>query len=146
MPSIVALIAFVFAALVLGFLFSRVLAEAEARGHLLTQAKEHLLIVRGDTVYYNNHHVEGVGYYHAARGRWFEHPWNEFREAQGYYWYGDWHPEPAPPGTVRSIPEKGEASRVNALWCALDPERQDLYQQAVKRFGFGIAEGRREGR
>jgi hypothetical protein len=110
------------------------------------KAQDAICIVQADTFYQNNHHVEGVGYYHAGGHRWFEHPWNEFREGLGYYWYGTWHTEPAPQGCVSSKPEPKEASRVNSMWCAQNPERQKRYVKAVRLFGFGLAEGRREGR
>ena len=51
--------------------------------------------------YPNNHHVMGVGYYHAASQRWFPYPWNEYREGQGYYWNETWNATP----DQRMVPE-----------------------------------------
>jgi hypothetical protein len=109
------------------------------------RAQQAVTIVWSDVSYPNNHFVDGAGYYHAAYHRWFPHPWNEFREGQGYYWNGDWHLDPDQTFANDSRPGTEEIQRVNALWCASNPSRHRAYLKAVKRFGFGISEGRREG-
>jgi hypothetical protein len=99
-------------------------------------------LVKPNTYYLNNHLLEGIGYYHAVYKCWFPHPWNEFREGQGYYWNGRWNFDPDSSEAAKSMPGFEEIGRVNALWCSLDPERHRIYLHAVKRFGPGLASGR----
>jgi hypothetical protein len=102
-------------------------------------------IVRYDGCYPNNHHVLGVGYYHAAGGSWHVHPWNEFREGMGYFWDGEWHAEPDIRQVAASVPKPGEIDRVNSVWRAAGPGRAEKFWSDVDRFGFGTAIGRRHG-
>ena len=99
-------------------------------------------IVNGGVDYPNNHHVLGVGYYHAASRQWFANPWNEFREQQGYYWNGCWHPEPDQRTITRSMPNETEVTRVNHLWREADPDAMQRFWANVERFGFGRAVNR----
>ena len=104
-----------------------------------------LSIVQAGAEYPNNHHVLGVGYYHAAARRWFPHPWNEFRETQGYYWDGTWHPAPDQRTVLKSAPPEGEIFRVNQEWRSADPDRMQRFWSTVERQGFGTALRRSEG-
>ena len=101
--------------------------------------------MREGAEYPNNHHVFGVGYYHAAGGQWHAHPWNEFRDGQGYYWDGGWHRAPDQRQVLTSVPEPGEIERVNRVWRLAGPARTAEFWSEVDRFGFGIAIGRRQG-
>lgn len=95
--------------------------------------------------YPNNHHVMGVGYYHAAHQRWHATPWNEFREGQGYYWDGEWHETPDDRQIPESTPGAAELHRVNEAWRRAGPQRVSEFWKDVERFGFGTAIGRRTG-
>ena len=92
--------------------------------------------------YRNNHHVLGVGYYHATHQCWHPYPWNEFREAQGFYWDGAWHTEPDERQVPSSVPHLAEIQRVNRLW-RMDGREASGFWEDVDRFGFGTAIGRR---
>lgn len=102
-------------------------------------------VVQAGVEYPNNHHVMGVGYYHAASGMWFSHPWNEYREDQGYYWDGGWHAEPDQRMVLKSLPVQVEVERVNREWRKADPDRMRRFWQVVEREGFGTAIRRSEG-
>ncbi|MCW0220419.1 MAG: hypothetical protein OJI67_18980 [Prosthecobacter sp.] len=104
-----------------------------------------LVIVSSDVEYPNNHHVLGVGYYHASVGRWFVHPWNEFREEDGYFWEGKWHSSPDQRMTLRSKPSQSEVERVNTTWRKNDPDKMATFWGRVERSGFGSAVARQEG-
>src|SRR6267154_3504591 len=73
--------------------------------------------------YPNNHHVLGVGYYHAAAQQWFPYPWNEYREDRGYYWNGMWNTTPDQKMVLKSTPPMSEVERVNREWRKADPDR-----------------------
>jgi len=95
--------------------------------------------------YPNNHHVLGVGYYHAASQRWFPQPWNEYREGRGYYWNGMWNTTPDQRMVLKSTPSVAEVERVNAEWRKADPERARRFWDSVEHEGFGTAIRRSEG-
>lgn len=95
--------------------------------------------------YPNNHHVLGVGYYHAASQMWYPHPWNEYREDRGYYWNGDWNRTPDQRMVAKSTPPVSEVDRVNTEWRRADPARTMRFWAAVEREGFGTAIRRSEG-
>lgn len=97
-------------------------------------------IVFKDLKYPNNHHVPGVGYYHAEHRRWFPLPWNELREAKGYYHGGAWHSEPAsPPDPGMTFPDPEHVLDVNLQWRRANPEKMDRILDDVERRGFGQA-------
>ncbi len=102
-------------------------------------------VVREGTDYPNNHHVLGVGYYHAAGRCWHVFPWNEFRDGQGYYWDGEWHTVPDQRQVLTSVPEPEEIERVNRAWRSAGPSASAQFWSDVDRFGFGTAIGRRHG-
>jgi hypothetical protein len=95
--------------------------------------------------YPNNHHVFGVGYYHATSQLWFPHPWNEYREGRGYFWGGIWNPVPDQRMVAKSIPLASEVERVNQAWRKADPDRTRQFWVAVEQEGFGTAIRRSEG-
>jgi hypothetical protein len=95
--------------------------------------------------YPNNHHVMGVGYYHAASQKWFPHPWNEYREGRGYYWDGLWNATPDQRMVPKSTPPVNEVDRVNQEWRIADPDRSRLFWETVEHEGFGTAIRRSEG-
>jgi hypothetical protein len=102
-------------------------------------------VVNPDVEYPNNHHVLGVGYYHAASQRWFPHPWNEYREDLGYYWNGFWHATPDQGIVLKSTPPASEIERVNQEWRNADPDASRRFWDSVEREGFGTAIRRTEG-
>ncbi len=107
--------------------------------------REATVVVKEGLEYPNNHHVLGVGYYHAASGAWHPFAWNEFREAKGYFWDGKWHPEPDPRQVPPSIPHPSEVDRVNKEWRHADAHNASEFWSDVERGGFGYALGRTKG-
>src|SRR5215831_13826335 len=95
--------------------------------------------------YPNNHHVLGVGYYHAASQKWFPHPWNEYQEDRGYYWEGAWNKIPDHRIVQKSMPTGFEVERVNNEWRKADPDRMSRFWNHVELEGFGTAVRRSEG-
>src|SRR6266446_4027885 len=95
--------------------------------------------VKPGVEYPNNHHVMGVGYYHAASQRWFPNPWNEYREDRGYYWNGTWNTTPDQRMVLKSSPALNEVERVNHEWRKADPDRTRQFWETVEREGFGTA-------
>ena len=95
--------------------------------------------------YPNNHHVMGVGYYHAASETWFPYPWNEYREGRGYYWNGSWNTTPNRRMVLKSTPPVSEVQRVNQEWRMADPDRTRQFWETVEHEGFGTAIRRSEG-
>src|ERR1044071_6753606 len=90
--------------------------------NILRQRKFAIMtIVSAGVEYPNNHHVMGVGYYHAAGLRWYPYPWNEYREDRGYYWDGAWHATPDQRMVPTSAPSTSEVDRVNQEWRNADP-------------------------
>ena len=102
-------------------------------------------VVKQGVDYPNNHHVMGVGYYHAASQRWFPHPWNEYREDRGYYWNGTWNTAPDERMVLKSQPDLNEVQRVNQEWRSADPDRARKFWETVEHEGFGTAIRRSEG-
>ena len=97
------------------------------------------VIVLPDVRYPDNHHVPGVGYYHAAFGRWYPLPWNEFREGKGFYYGGEWHADPAPATPEMTVPDAEHIHEVNLRWRQACPEKMGGIWDDVERNGFGQA-------
>jgi hypothetical protein len=106
---------------------------------------DRMTVVNPGIEYPNNHHVIGVGYYHAASEKWFPHPWNEFREGRGYYWNGNWNLAPDQRMILNSTPPLIEVERVNKEWRKADPDRMARFWETVEHEGFGTAIRRSEG-
>lgn len=102
-------------------------------------------IVEPGVEYPNNYHVLGVGYFHAASGVWYPHPWNEYREDRGYFWDGLWHRTPDQRMIAKSLPSIPEVNRVNQVWREADPEQARRFWSTVEHEGFGTAIRRSEG-
>ena len=102
-------------------------------------------VVNPGVEYPNNHHVMGVGYYHAASERWFPYPWNEYREGRGYYWNGVWNAMADQRMVSKSTPSASEVERVNQEWRKADPDCARRFWETVEREGFGTAIRRSEG-
>jgi hypothetical protein len=102
-------------------------------------------VVNPGVEYPNNHHVMGVGYYHAASQRWFPQPWNEYREGRGYYWNGAWNTTPDQRMVPKSTPPATEVERVNQEWRKAGPDRTRQFWETVEHEGFGTAIRRSEG-
>ena len=102
-------------------------------------------VVYPEVEYPNNHHVMGVGYYHAAAQRWFPYPWNEYREGRGYYWNGTWNATPDQGIVLKSTPPASVVERVNEEWRRADPDRAERFWETVEHEGFGTAIRRSEG-
>ena len=54
--------------------------------------------------YTNNHHVHGVGYYHAPYRSWFPYPYNHYIPGRGYFHGGNWSGDPHASATTASQP------------------------------------------
>jgi len=128
-----------FAVIILVVLFG-LFTESQRRRKLASMS-----VVKPGVEYPNNHHVLGVGYYHAASQLWFPHPWNEFREDRGYYWNGVWNRMPDQRMVSKSVPLTSEVERVNQEWRKADPDRARRFWAAVEQEGFGTAIRRSEG-
>lgn len=107
--------------------------------------REATLVVKEGVEYPNNHHVLGVGYYHATCRLWHHFPWNEFREGSGYFWDGAWHPEPDTRNVLSSVPHAAEVARVNKEWRLADAHNAGNFWKDVEQGGFGYALGRTKG-
>jgi hypothetical protein len=130
---------FFFGAILLVFVL---LSYAEAKRRKKFQSQ---FAVREGVEYPNNHHVLGVGFYHAASAKWFPHAWNEFQEGRGYYWDGTWYRVPDQRMVTKSMPSKAEVDRVNNEWRKADPDRTSKFWMQVEQEGFGTAIRRSEG-
>jgi hypothetical protein len=104
-----------------------------------------MTVVNPGVEYPNNHHVMGVGYYHAASQKWFPNPWNEYREGRGYYWNGIWNTTPDQRMVLKSTPSTSEVERVNQEWRNADPDLSRRFWDTVEHQGFGTAIRRSEG-
>lgn len=104
-----------------------------------------MTVVNPGVEYPNNHHVMGVGYYHAASQQWFPHPWNEYREGRGYFWNGIWNTTPDQRMVLISTPSTSEVERVNQEWRKADPDVSRRFWDTVEHQGFGTAIRRSEG-
>jgi hypothetical protein len=104
-----------------------------------------MAVVNPGGEYPNNHHVMGVGYYHAASQKWFPHPWNEYREGRGYFWNGIWNMTPDQRTVLKSTPLTSEVERVNQEWRNSDPDVSRRFWDTVEHQGFGTAIRRSEG-
>ena len=104
-----------------------------------------MTIVSPGVEYPTNHHIMGVGYYHAGVNKWSPHPWNEYREDRGYYWEGAWHTTPDQRILLKSVPSTSEVDRVNQEWRNADPDRSRQFWNTVEYQGFGTAIRRSEG-
>ena len=111
------------------------------RGHKYDKVN----VVNPGVEYPNNHHVMGVGYYHAASQTWYPQPWNEYREGRGYYWNGTWNATPDQRMVPKSTPPASEVERVNVAWRRADPDATGKFWETVEREGFGTAIRRSEG-
>jgi hypothetical protein len=104
-----------------------------------------MIVVNPSVEYPNNHHVMGVGYYHAASQKWFPQPWNEYREGRGYYWNGVWSTTPDQRTVLKSVPPASETERVNQEWRNANPDHARRFWETVEHQGFGTAIRRSEG-
>ena len=104
-----------------------------------------MTVVNPGVEYPNNHHVMGVGYYHAASEKWFPNPWNEYREGRGYFWNGIWNTMPDQRMVLKSTPSTSEVERVNQEWRKADPDVSRRFWDTVEHQGFGTAIRRSEG-
>ena len=113
------------------FLALRGMVWLDKRWRLKKVAREE--VVHEGREYPNNDRLVGVGFYHAAAGKWFHSPWNEFQEERGYYWDGEWHEFPDQRQVKASIPEPEEVARANREWRKAESDY-------IEHFGFGISD------
>ena len=79
-----------------------------------------------EAVYTNNHHIAGVGYYHAPYRGWYTLPYNSFDANTRQYFHGGlWTPTPHESVTNISPPTPDQARRLAPA------------QAAVRRGGWG---------
>ncbi len=82
--------------------------------------------ISSSAVFTNNHHVPGVGYYHAPFRAWFSLPYNYYEPRSSQYYYG---------GQWGATPHE---SVVNLSSPNLEAIRQVAAQRTdVRRGGFG---------
>ena len=82
--------------------------------------------ISSQSVYTNNYHVPGVGYYHAPFRAWYSHPYNYFDPATHRYFHGgQWSDAPHESITNLSGPTQQAAQQAQT-------QRTD-----VTRRGFG---------
>jgi len=130
----------IFCGLIISIIFAGIYSGSMRRRKFST-----LTVVNPGAEYPNNHHVMGVGYYHAVSQKWFLHPWNEYREERGYYWNGAWNTTPDQRMILKSTPSDSEVQRVNEEWRKADPDRAKQFWETVEHQGFGTAIRRSEG-
>ena len=131
--------------IILILFFCAVACTAVYQGVIRRRKFAAMSMVKPGVEYPNNHHVMGVGYYHAAALRWLPHPWNEYREGRGYYWKGTWNSAPDQNMVLKSTPPASEVERVNQEWRKADPDRARQFWKTVEHEGFGTAIRRSEG-
>jgi hypothetical protein len=86
--------------------------------------------IASDTVYTNNFHVPGVGYYHAPFRAWYPLPYNHFDpKTRRYFYGGQWGEVPFETITNLSSPTPQVAAEAEA-------GRTD-----ITRGGFGSSSG-----
>lgn len=61
-------------------------------------------LASADLSYTNNYYIPSAGYYHAPFHAWYPQPYNFYDAARGYYYGGNWHPEPYVGGATESRP------------------------------------------
>ena len=71
-------------------------------------------------VYTNNHHIAGVGYYHAPYRGWFPQPYNSYDpNTRQYFHGGQWTATPHQSVTNISAPTGSELKRLAAATAAV---------------------------
>ena len=79
------------------------------------------------TVYTNNHHVPGLGYYHAPFRAWYLLPYNHYDPGTSRYFYGgQWGPAPYESVVNISPPSAEALQRMRAA-----------QGTGIRRSGFG---------
>lgn len=84
--------------------------------------------VSDQMTYTNNHHVPGVGYYHAPYHAWYPFPYNFYSPERGYYHGDRWTREPNQTGVTASRPSPQAAQTARA---------EQMARSQVSRGGFG---------
>ncbi|MBI3867354.1 MAG: hypothetical protein HY299_02400 [Verrucomicrobia bacterium] len=84
--------------------------------------------------YTNNHHVQGVGYYHAPYHSWWPHPYNYYLPGRGYYHGGNWSDQPHSSGLTSSQPTSSAARQAQTARSATSSSG---HSSAISRGGFG---------
>ena len=88
--------------------------------------------VASANVYTNDHHVAGLGYYHAPFRAWYPEPYNRFDPQTGrYYAGGEWRTAPYASITNLSSPNSEAVMAAQAL----QPARTG--STFIRRGGFG---------
>ena len=99
--------------------------------------------VNGGHAYANNHHVPGVGYFHAPVRSWFPRPSNDFEPGRGEFAGGGWNAAPNASSIERSNPDPAAVSRVNSQWRSANPgevasrKASIASSRSTSRGGFG---------
>jgi hypothetical protein len=86
--------------------------------------------VTAEDVFTNNHHVSGVGYYHAPFHAWYPLPYNQYDpQTRRYYHGGQWNASP-------------HESVINISSPTPQAVQQVAQQNSVRRSGFGSSSSR----
>lgn len=84
--------------------------------------------VSDQMTYTNNHHVPGVGYYHAPYHAWYPIPFNFHSPDRGYYHGDRWTAQPNQAGLTASRPTPQAAQAARA---------EQGMRSTAQRGGFG---------
>jgi hypothetical protein len=93
--------------------------------------------------YTNNHHIPGVGYFHAPFGAWFPHRYNDHDPSRGYYHGGQWNNSPNTSGVTNSVPNYSAVTDANRSWRTANPSAFAAQKSSMaasrssSRGGFG---------
>ena len=102
-------------------------------------------VIKSNIEYPNNHHLPGVGYFHASSARWHACAWNEYQEGRGYYWDGEWHTTPDQRQCSSAVPSNDEVARLNKAWREARISNRSLIEDDIERGGFGTSPYRAHG-
>lgn len=99
--------------------------------------------ITADSVYTNNFHVPGVGYYHAPFRQWYPLPYNHFdAKTARYYYGGQWSFIPAQSITNISPPLDTAARLAESKRTDVDRNNGvGFVGNSVQRGGFGSSSG-----
>jgi hypothetical protein len=95
--------------------------------------------------YSSNHHIPGVGYYHAPFHAWFPNRYNQHDPSRGYYYDGRWNASQHTSPIVDSTPTSSAVSNANSQWRSANPaefasrKASMASARSSSRGGFGFS-------
>jgi len=112
-------------------------ARAQQNASAATQSLPPSPPLSADETYPNNHHVPGVGYYHAPYHAWYPFPFNYHDPARGYYAGGLWQLAPLALALTRSQPSASAVAAAVAAQRAREQQDQSLFGRSSGGSSFG---------